>query len=67
VVVMDLYSKNILGWALREYLGKELVIEALRKAIEGYQITADIIFHSDRGVQFTAYEFRQLLNDFEIT
>lgn len=66
-VVMDLYSRRIIGWALREYLGKELVIEALRKAIEGYLITADTIFHSDRGVQFTADEFRQLLNDLGIT
>lgn len=66
-VVMDLYSRRILGWALREYLGKELVIEALRKAIEDYQITANTIFHSDRGIQFTADEFRQLLNDLGIT
>lgn len=66
-VVMDLYSRRIIGWALREYLGKELVIEVLRKAIEGYQITANTIFHSDRGVQFTADEFRQLLNDLGIT
>jgi transposase InsO family protein len=66
-VVMDLYSRRILGWALREYLGKELVIEALRKAIEGYHINADTIFHSDRGVQFTADEFRRLLNDLGIT
>ena len=53
-VVMDLFSRRILGWALREYLGKELVIEALRKAVADYQITLDTIFHSDRGVQFTA-------------
>jgi putative transposase len=64
---MDLYSKRILGVGITRLFGKELVIEALRKAIEGYQITADIIFHSDRGVQFTADEFRQLINDFEIT
>ena len=65
--IMDLFSRRILGWTLREYLGKELVIEALRKAITGYQITADTIFHSDRGVQFTAEQFRQLLIDLGIT
>lgn len=66
-VVMDLFSRRILGWALREYLGKELVIEALRKAISGYQMTANTIFHSDRGVQFTTDEFRFLLMDLGIT
>lgn len=66
-VVMDLFSRRILGWALREYLGKELVIEALTKAISGYQMTANTIFHSDRGVQFTTDEFRFLLMDLGIT
>ena len=65
-VVMDLFSRRILGWALREYLGKELVIEALRKAATDYQITLDTIFHSDRGVQFTAEQFRELLIDLGI-
>jgi len=65
-VVMDLFSRRILGWALREYLGKELVIEALRKAVTDYQITVDTIFHSDRGIQFTAEQFRELLTDLGI-
>ena len=64
--VMDLFSRRILGWALREYLGKELVLEALRKAVADHQITLDTIFHSDRGVQFTAEQFRELLNDLGI-
>lgn len=59
--VMDLFSRRILGWELREYLSKELVIEAFKKAVSQYEITADIIFHSDRGVQFTAEDFRALL------
>jgi transposase InsO family protein len=42
-------------------LSKELVIEAFKKTVSQYQITADTIFHSDRGVQFTAEEFRSLL------
>jgi transposase InsO family protein len=49
------------SWELREYLSKELIIEAFRKTVSQYQITADTIFHSDRGVQFTAEEFRSLL------
>lgn len=66
-VVMDLYSRRILGWSLREYLSKELVIEALSKALRDYRMTADTIFHSDRGVQFTAEDFREILFDLGIT
>ena len=62
-VVMDLYSRRILGWELREYLSKDLVLEAFRKTGSQYQITADTIFHSDRGVQFAAHEFRLLLEE----
>jgi len=60
---MDLFSRRILGWELREYLSKELVIEAFKKAVTQFEITADTIFHSDRGVQFTAEEFRALLEE----
>jgi transposase InsO family protein len=62
-VVMDLFSRRILGWELRDYMSKELVIEAFRKTVSQYQITTDTIFHSDRGVQFTAEEFRSLLEE----
>ena len=60
-VVMDLYSRRIMGWDISETLAKESVIAAFRKAAERYEITADAIFHSDRGVQFASEEFREAL------
>lgn len=60
-VVMDLYSRRILGWNLSESLCKESVINAFAKAAVSYEITADAVFHSDRGVQFASYEFREAL------
>lgn len=66
-IVMDLYSRRILGWSLREYMTKEIVIEALSNALKNYRMTADTIFHSDRGVQFTAEEFRAILAKLGIT
>lgn len=52
-VVMDLNSPRIMGWDISESLSKHSVIAALQKAATNYEITADAIFHSDRGVQFT--------------
>jgi transposase InsO family protein len=63
-VVMDLYSRRILGWELSESLTKESVINAFKKAAETYRITADKIFHSDRGVQFASGEFREILQKY---
>ena len=61
-VVMDLYSRRILGWELSSRLGKELVIRALSKSLSTYRSDGHLIFHSDRGVQFTAEEFRKILS-----
>jgi transposase InsO family protein len=63
-VVMDLYTRRIMGWELGNNLGRELVIKAFEKAAAVYEITADAIFHSDRGVQFASSEFREILNRF---
>lgn len=65
-VVMDLYSRRILGWELGETLKQECVINALRKALSQYSPKGHLIFHSDRGVQFTAEEFRKILSNFSI-
>lgn len=62
-VVMDLYSRRILGWELSGSLARELVIRAFEKAAEKYEVTADMIFHSDRGVQFASHELREKLVD----
>lgn len=63
-VVMDLYSRRILGWDLSETLAKGSVVRAFVKAAETYKITADKIFHSDRGVQFASDEFREELKKY---
>lgn len=65
-VVMDLFSRRILGWALSQSLQKSLVIDAFKKAVSVYSVNAGTVFHSDRGVQYTADEFRKLLGVFHI-
>jgi putative transposase len=60
-VVMDLFSRKIVGWSLRSSITTRLVIEALKKARDGRKPTKPLIFHSDRGSQYTSEHFRKTL------
>ena len=57
--IMDLYSRKIIGWSLRERLTKELVIAALDMAVRERNLSSDLLLHSDRGSQY-ASELYQL-------
>ena len=58
--IMDLYSRKIIGWSLRERLTKELVIATLHMALKQRKLSVDLLLHSDRGSQY-ASELYQLL------
>jgi putative transposase len=58
--IMDLYSRKIIGWSLRDRLTKELVIAALGMAVKQRNLSPDLLLHSDRGSQY-ASELYQLL------
>ncbi len=68
-VVMDLFSRRIVGWSLREQITSEIVIDALRMAwfLRCPDREAGLIFHSDRGSQYASYEFAKLLKECGIT
>jgi transposase InsO family protein len=66
-VVMDVYSRKIVGWSLGSSLSKQLVIKALMMAIIHRKPEAGIIFHSDRGSQYTSYSVRELLKIYQMT
>jgi putative transposase len=59
--VLDVFSRRVIGWAIADHLRASLVCAALRMAIatRGGQV-AGVIFHSDRGCQYTSAEFRDL-------
>ena len=65
--VIDLASRRVVGWAVADHMRAELVCEALGMALAARRPPAGLIFHSDRGTQYTADEFRQLLDANEIT
>lgn len=59
--VIDAHSRRVIGWALAEHMRATLVTDALRMAIvqRGHPVGA-VIFHSDRGVQYTSGALREL-------
>jgi len=66
-VVLDAYSRRIIGWALSESLDSELSLNALRMALAQRQWrVGQLTHHSDRGVQYAAKEYTKLLEDGEI-
>jgi transposase InsO family protein len=59
-VVMDLFNREIVGWAMSNTLkASETTIPALRAAWMRHTPSAGLIFHSDRGVQFACEDFRE--------
>ena len=62
-VSSDLFSRKVVGWALGDRLDAELSCETLRRALARRNPPRDLIFHSDRGSEFAASRFRQLLEE----
>lgn len=60
-VVIDLFSRAILGWSVAETMHASLVTDALQRAIDGGQVQRGALFHSDRGSQYSAGSTRVCL------
>jgi transposase InsO family protein len=60
-VVIDLYSRRIVGWSLADNLRSDLVLDALHQALQSRRGVAGAIFHSDRGSQYSSTAFRSAL------
>jgi putative transposase len=65
-VLLDAYSRRVIGWALGRTLEAELALSALRMALLARRPTAGLVHHSDRGVQYACYEYTALLKDHEV-
>lgn len=61
-VILDLYSRQVVGWAMSDRLTANFVIKALHQAIGRRNPVRGCIFHSDRGVQYASADFRDVLN-----
>ena len=61
--VMDLFSRKIVGWAMRDHMQVELASAALTMAIQQQRPQAGLIHHSDRGVHYASRAYRDALKD----
>jgi putative transposase len=66
VAVMDLYSRRIVGWAIRDSLHRQLVIDALQMAIATRQPSPGLLHHSDRGSQYASEDYQTLLTQYQM-
>ena len=62
-VLLDLFSRRVVGWALADHLKTELALEALNMAIIERRPLRGLMHHTDRGCQYTSASYRQRLRD----
>ena len=65
-IVMDLYSRRIIGWAIHGLMTERLIIDALDMAILSRRPTGPLIHHSDQGSQYKSHTFRAKLKEHNI-
>ena len=66
-VVLDAFSRRVIGWALGRTLEAELAIAALRLALQERQPGAGLIHHSDRGVRYASHAYTDMLKQHSAT
>jgi len=62
-IVMDLYSRRIIGWAMRNQVDKELTTSALEMALVNRQPLQPLIHHSDQGAEYTNKDYQGIVQD----
>jgi putative transposase len=67
-VILDAFSRRVVGWAMADHLQASLAIDALKMAIEQRKpAPASLIHHSDRGIQYACSDYSELLAGHDIT
>ena len=62
-VVLDLYSRRIVGWSMQSSMTSQLVADALMMAVWRRGRPQELLHHSDQGSQYTSEHFQHLLNE----
>lgn len=65
-VVLDLFSRQVVGWSLNSRMTKQLVMDALRMAYWRRKPGAGLLFHSDRGSQYCSCDFQKMLSTYKM-
>jgi len=66
-VILDLFSRRVVGYAMSTRIDRALVLEAFSEARRLRPDLRDLVFHSDRGSRFASHEYRQALEESGIT
>jgi transposase InsO family protein len=64
--VIDISSRRVVGYAVADHLRTDLIADALTNAVAARDPDAGVIFHSDRGCQYTSTQFADLARDFDV-
>jgi len=62
-VIIDLYSRSVVGWAMSERINKELVCDALAMALQRRGSPTKVIVHSDRGSQYCSKKYQKMITN----
>src|SRR5574343_305894 len=65
-VMIDLFSRQVVGWAMSERMTTDLVCDALKMAIFRRKRPKGVRVHSDRGSQYCSHAYRQLLEQYQL-
>ena len=65
-IVMDLFSRKVISWHISGKPDVDLVKTTFQKAYDNRNHPEGLMFHSDRGTQYTAFAFRKLLDDLNV-
>jgi transposase InsO family protein len=60
-VVIDLYSRAVIGWSIQPTMSRELVCDALMMALWRRKFPRGVLFHSDRGSQYCSHDYQKML------
>lgn len=61
-VILDLYSRAVIGWAMHQRMKTELIMDALKMALKGRRLNNALLLHSDQGSQYAAAEYQAILD-----
>jgi putative transposase len=61
-IILDLFSRMIVGWSMSKDINAKLVVDAIEQAFRNREVEAGLIFHSDRGSQYTSKEVQKILS-----
>jgi transposase InsO family protein len=65
-IILDLFSRKVVGWAMSEHIDTALVKTALKMALQTRQLNPSLLHHSDQGSQYTSAAYQSNLTDWHI-